>query len=164
MLKAVNKHFGLNIDEKSLKDTALELGSDCPFFIGCTPSFASGRGETLQPISPVLTGYYILLLNPGVEINTKEAYENCRPVFPSTSLLQLIDHPITKWKELIVNDFEDYAFKKFPLIGKIKDELYRSGALFSSMSGSGSSVYGIFPEKSSVPDTLKDFLIYEGIM
>ncbi|MDO9066471.1 MAG: hypothetical protein Q7U96_05250 [Chloroflexota bacterium] len=76
----------------------------------------------------------------------------------------MIDHPLTDWKELMINDFEDYAFKKFPLIGEIKNELYSSGALFSSMSGSGSSVYGLFPKKSSVPDTLKDFLIYEGVM
>jgi len=164
LLKAIDRYFGLNIDEKKLKATALELGSDCPFFIDSIPAFASGRGEVLKPISPVLTGYYILLLNPGIGINTREAYQNCRPEHPSTGLLQLIDRPITKWKELMINDFEGYAFKKYPLLAEIKNKLYSSGALFSSMSGSGSSVYGIFPKKSSVPDTLKDFLIYEGVM
>ncbi|MEI8225028.1 MAG: 4-(cytidine 5'-diphospho)-2-C-methyl-D-erythritol kinase [Bacteroidota bacterium] len=164
LLKAINRCFGLNIDEKKLKATALELGSDCPFFIDNIPAFASGRGEALKPISPVLTGYYILLLNPGIGINTMEAYQNCRPEHPSTSLLQLIDRPLTDWKVLMINDFEDYAFKKYPLLGEIKNELYSSGALFSSMSGSGSSIYGIFPKKSSVPDTLKNFVIYEGMM
>ena len=163
-LKAINKCFGLNIDEKKLKEIALELGSDCPFFIDRNPAFALGRGEELKPINPVLTGYYILLLNPGIVINTREAYQNCSPEQPSFSLLKLIDRPLTEWKKLILNDFEDYAFKKFPLIGEIKNKLYSSGAIFSSMSGSGSSVYGIFHKKSSVPDTLKDYVIYDGIM
>ena len=164
LLKAVNRFFGLLIDEKNLKDTALELGSDCPFFIDDIPSFASGRGELLKPIKPVLSGYYILLLNPGVGIITAEAFQNCRPENPSNSLFQLVDRPINEWKELIINDFEDFAFKKHPLIGEMKKELYRSGALFSSMSGSGSSVYGIFSEKSKLPGKLKKFVIYEGMM
>lgn len=164
ILKAVNKCFSLNIDRTDLQSIALELGSDCPFFIEPVPSHASGRGEILRPVRPVLNGYYLLLLNPGIGVNTRDAYQNCRPEHPSTGLLQLIDRPITKWKELMINDFEGYAFKKYPLLAEIKNKLYSSGALFSSMSGSGSSVYGIFPKKSSVPDTLKDFLIYEGVM
>jgi 4-diphosphocytidyl-2-C-methyl-D-erythritol kinase len=164
LLKAINSYFGLFIDEQNLKATALEMGSDCPFFIDDIPAFASGRGEILKPIRPVLTGYSLLLLNPGIGINTREAYQNCRPEHPSTSLLQLIDRPVTEWKELIINDFEDYAFKRYPLIGDIKKELYNSGAIFSSMSGSGSTVYGIFTEKPKVPDKLKDFVIFEGVM
>jgi len=163
-LKAINRCFGLFIDNRILKSIALDLGSDCPFFIDCTPSFASGRGEKLIPVTINLTGYYLLLLNPGIEISTREAYQNCRPENPSTSLLQLISYPITEWKDLIINDFEGFAFKKHPLIGDLKNELYRSGALFSSMSGSGSTVYGIFSEKPKVPGKLKDFVIYEGVM
>ena len=164
LLKSLNRRFGLSIDEQNLKTIALELGSDCPFFINCSPSFASGRGEILKPIKPVLAGYYLVLLNPGVGVSTREAYQNCRPENPDNSLLQLIDHPVTEWKELIINDFEEFAFRKHPLIGEIKMELYKSGALFSSMSGSGSSVYGIFSKKSNIPDILKDFVIYEGVM
>jgi 4-diphosphocytidyl-2-C-methyl-D-erythritol kinase len=164
LLKALNRYFRLLIDEHELKDTALELGSDCPFFIDCIPAFASGRGEVLKPISLLLTGYYLLLVNPGVGINTREAYQNCRPEHPSASLFQLIYRPIAEWKELIINDFEDYAFKRHPVIGEIKEELFRSGALFSSMSGSGSSVYGIFSAKPEIPGRLKDFVIYEGIL
>jgi len=163
-LKVINRFFGLSVDDRDLKATALELGSDCPFFIDGIPAFALGRGEILKPIGRVLSGYHILLLNPGIRINTKEAYHNCRPEQPSVSLVQLIDHPIAEWKKLIINDFEDYAFKKYPLIGEIKNNLYNSGALFSSMSGSGSSVYGIFSGKPKVPDKLKDFVIYEGVM
>jgi 4-diphosphocytidyl-2-C-methyl-D-erythritol kinase len=163
-LKAVNKCFGLFMDKVNLRDTALEIGSDCSFFIDEIPSFATGRGEILQPVRPNLTGYYLLLLNPGIEINTREAYEDCQPEVPSTSLLQLINCPITDWKELIINDFESLILKRYSLIAEIKKELYRSGALFSLLSGSGSSVYAIFSEKPDLHRKLKEFVIYEGVI
>ena len=144
---------------------ALDIGSDCPFFIEGDPAFASGRGEILEPVSPVLSGYYLVLLNPGVAINTREAYQNCRPETPAASLLQLSSMDITKWKDLIFNDFEESAFKKHPVIRKIKDDLYRTGALFSSMSGSGSSVYGIFSGKpGNLPGRLRRLIIWEGVV
>jgi 4-diphosphocytidyl-2-C-methyl-D-erythritol kinase len=163
-LKAINRFFRLMIDEQNLKSTALELGSDCPFFIDCIPASATGRGEILKPIRTVLNGFYLVLLNPGTGINTREAFQNCQPYKTSTSLSEMIDRPVTEWKDLIINDFEDYAFKKYPLIGEMKKELYRSGALFSSMSGSGSSVYGIFSEKTKLPEEFKVFVIYEGVI
>jgi 4-diphosphocytidyl-2-C-methyl-D-erythritol kinase len=164
LLKAVNRSFKLSIDDNRLKDIALELGSDCPFFLDCLPAFASGRGEVLTPVRPVLSGYYILLLNPGVAINTGEAYRNCLPSETPESLLSLTERSVKKWKELIINDFEVYAFKKYPLLSNIKNELYNSGALFSSMSGSGSTIYGIFAEKPEIPVTLKEFVIREEIL
>jgi 4-diphosphocytidyl-2-C-methyl-D-erythritol kinase len=164
LLKAINRFFELSIDDVSLKATALELGSDCPFFIDNTPSFASGRGELLTPVGSILSGYYILIINPGIGINTREAYQNCCPMEPLTSLLKLAERPINEWKGLILNDFEDFVFKKYPVIGSIKNELYNCGALFSSMSGSGSTVYGIFSEKPDVPVKLKDFVIWEEIL
>jgi len=162
LLKTINRCFGLGITDNKLKSLALELGSDCPFFIDCTPSFASGRGEVLTPVKPVLNGYYLVLINPGVGINTTEAYQNCRTGLPSISLAQLIDYPVIEWKEKIINDFEEFAFKKHSVIGKIKEGLYRSDALFSLMSGSGSSVYGIFSEKPKLPQKLKDLVIWES--
>ncbi len=164
LLKSINRCYRLNIDKKYLKAIALELGSDCPFFIDCIPAFASGRGEILTPIEPFPAGHYIILLNPGIKISTREAFQNCRPEEPQSSLLQLINRPVAEWKELIINDFEDYAFKKHPQIADIKKELYSCGALFSSMSGSGSSVYGIFSDKPKIDLRLKDFVIYEGRM
>jgi 4-diphosphocytidyl-2-C-methyl-D-erythritol kinase len=162
LLKVINKRFDLNIDTDKLNALALELGSDCPFFIECIPSFASGRGEVLTPVAPVLNGYYLVLINPGVGINTREAYKSCRTGLPSISLLQLIDRPVIEWKDLIINDFEDFSFKKHPIISDIKEKLYRAGAIFSLMSGSGSSVYGIFSEKPTLPQKLKDLVIWEG--
>jgi 4-diphosphocytidyl-2-C-methyl-D-erythritol kinase len=164
LLKAVVSHFNLNISVEKLKLISLDLGSDCPFFIDGVPSAATGRGEILNRVAPVLTGYYLVLLNPGVGINTREAYQNCKPSLPAEKLEQLILNPVTKWKELIINDFEDFAFKKHPLIREIKEGLYKSGALFSLMSGSGSSVYGIFRNKPILPDELRRYVIFEGNM
>jgi len=165
MLKSLNRHFNLAISDNVLKSIALETGSDCPFFINGEPSFATGRGEILQPAGPVLSGYYLLLLNPGIGINTSEAYRKCSPMAPSSSLLRLSEFKIQEWKDHIFNDFEEYAFRKHPIIKYIKHGLYESGALFSLMSGSGSSVYGIFPGKpETVPQWLKDMKIWEGAM
>jgi 4-diphosphocytidyl-2-C-methyl-D-erythritol kinase len=165
MLKSLNRYFQLSVSEAELESIALDIGSDCPFFIVGDPSYASGRGEILEPVKPFLSGYYLILLNPGVAINTGEAYRNCKPEMPSSSLLMLSGKDIRDWKESILNDFEEYAFRKYPIIGKIKEELYSCGALFSSMSGSGSSVYGIFNGKPlNMPDILKDMVIWEGMM
>jgi 4-diphosphocytidyl-2-C-methyl-D-erythritol kinase len=163
-LRAINRVFSLNLSKDEIKSISLEIGSDCPFFIDGIPSLATGRGEILQHINSFLKDYYITLLNPGVGIDTREAYQNCIPQTPSSSLELLISRPISEWKGLIINDFEDFAFKKHPVIGEIKDALYKAGALFSLMSGSGSSVYGIFRKKPELPESLKRYVIYEGLM
>jgi 4-diphosphocytidyl-2-C-methyl-D-erythritol kinase len=162
LLNVLNKHFSLNIEKSGLKALALELGSDCPFFIDGIASLGSGRGEILAPVKTMLSGYYLIILNPGVQINTGEAYKNCNPGVPSSSLKESIERPVIEWKKLIMNDFEDFAFKKHPVIGEIKEELYGSGALFSLMSGSGSSVYGIFQKKPELAQKLRNFVIWEG--
>ena len=165
MLKALNRYFTLSIDDKKIKSIALDIGSDCPFFIDGDPAFAQGRGEILESINPVLSGYYLLLINPGVVINTREAYLNCTPETPVTSLRLLVTRDISEWKDLILNDFEESVFKNHPAIRKIKDDLYSSGALFSSMSGSGSGVYGIFSGKPrNLPWHLRRIVIWEGSM
>jgi 4-diphosphocytidyl-2-C-methyl-D-erythritol kinase len=165
MLKSLNRHFALSVGEDELKSIALDIGSDCPFFIDGDPAFAKGRGEIIESINPLLSGYYLLLLNPGVGINTGEAYRNCRPEAPAISLRHLATRDISEWKDTIINDFEEFAFKKHPFIRKIKDDLYSYGALFSLMSGSGSSVYGIFSGKpGSIPGHLKSMIIWEGSM
>lgn len=164
MIKVINRHFKLNIDDQDLKALAMEMGSDCPFFIDCIPSFATGRGEILTPVRQVLSGYYLVITIPGIGISTGEAYQNCQPAVPSTSLIELIDLPVNEWKGIIINDFENFAFKKHPVLRDLKEELYNSNALFSLMSGSGSSVYGIFREKPKLPEKLRDFVIWEGKM
>jgi 4-diphosphocytidyl-2-C-methyl-D-erythritol kinase len=161
-LRGLNRFFNLGISMSELNKISLEIGSDCPFFIEGVPAHATGRGEILNPVDTVLSGYYIVLLNPGVGINTREAYQNCIPHNPAESLAQLIQKPVTTWRGSVVNDFESFAFRKFTVIQKIKDELYNSGAIFSLMSGSGSTVYGIFKEKPKLREELHKYIIFEG--
>ena len=163
LLRIINRCFNLSIPAGRLKSIALELGSDCPFFIDGTPAYATGRGEILEPVGDVLSGYYLVLLNPGIGINTREAYQSCHPQKPTISLNAIIKKPIAEWKNLMVNDFEEFAFSKHPVISTIKNEMYNSGALFSLMSGSGSSVYGVFQKKPEIPGKLKKFVIWEGL-
>jgi 4-diphosphocytidyl-2-C-methyl-D-erythritol kinase len=164
IIRCINHFFNLSIDNDKLIALALEIGSDCPFFLENVPSIARGRGEILEPVDYFLSGYYILLINPGIGISTKEAYHNCKPGQPLTDLKKLISFPIEEWKNLIINDFEKIVFKTYPMIENIKKILYESGAIYSSMSGSGSTVYGIFREKPVIPESLENFLIFEGIL
>lgn len=162
--RAINRYFKLNNTVQQLKEIVLEIGSDCPFFIDGAPAYATGRGEILTPVNPVLKGYYLVLINPGAAISTGEAYGNCGPGSVTTSLLQIINSPISEWKNLIVNDFESFAFRKYPVMGEIKSELYNQGAIFSLMTGSGSSLFGIFSGKPELSEKLREFVIWEGIM
>jgi 4-diphosphocytidyl-2-C-methyl-D-erythritol kinase len=162
MLKTMNRIFSLALGNDELKNIAAGLGSDCPFFIDCEPALASGKGEILTPVGSVLNGFYIVLLNPGIVIGTKEAYDDCLPAVPDTSLTELIRKPVGEWKEYIINDFEKPIFRKHPPIEMIKEALYDSGAVYSSMSGSGSTVYGIFDKKLVIPRKLKKYMIYNG--
>jgi 4-diphosphocytidyl-2-C-methyl-D-erythritol kinase len=118
----------------------------------------------LAPVRPVLTGYYLVIINPGININSGEAFQHCKAGVPSNSLKDLFELPVTEWKGAILNDFEDFAFRKYPVIAGLKNELYRSDAIFSLMSGSGSSVYGIFKGKPVLPGKLREFVIWEGIL
>jgi len=164
ILKNITRCYELNITADNLKAIALEIGSDCPFFIDAIPAFGTGRGEILIPYKNNLSGYYIVLLNPGININTTEAYRNCNLNSSSESLPELLKEPVAEWKNIINNDFEDYAFRKHPLIRSIKDDLYNCGAIFSSMSGSGSSVFGIFSKKPLISERISEYMIYEGLM
>jgi 4-diphosphocytidyl-2-C-methyl-D-erythritol kinase len=164
ILRTINKYFSLEMDNEMLKSLALELGSDCPFFIDSVPSLATGRGEILKPVSKVLYGYHLVLVKPGVRISTREAYINTHPAKPKVSLEYLINQDISEWKKYMVNDFEEYAFKLYPQISEYKTTLYRAGAVFSSMSGSGSTVYGIFEGKPELPEDIRKFVIYEGLL
>jgi len=163
-LKILNRIFELALSSQELRVIAIGLGSDCPFFIDCQPAFATGRGENLKPVDAVLEGLYLVLVNPGIQVFTKEAYMKCVPANPGVSLAELIHYPVAEWKDHIINDFEKTIFEKYPQIGIIKRVLYNHGALYSSMSGSGSTVYGIFADKPVIPGILKDYVIYEGIM
>jgi 4-diphosphocytidyl-2-C-methyl-D-erythritol kinase len=164
MMKAIIKYFDFPVTGSELGAYALDLGSDCPFFIDPYPSFATGRGEIIKPVSPILQGFHIILLNPRIGISTREAYLNTYPSEPEASLETLISYKPSQWKKLIFNDFEDYVFKLYPEIAELKVALYNCGALYSSLSGSGSSVYGIYSERPEIQDKIRKYVIFEGLL
>ncbi|MFN8289616.1 MAG: 4-(cytidine 5'-diphospho)-2-C-methyl-D-erythritol kinase [Chitinophagaceae bacterium] len=145
-LMLLNKMFSLNISEEKLKEYARELGSDCPFFIINKPCFATGRGEKLEVIHLDLDNYTFVVVNPGIHIDTGLAFLNITPSAPPRSVKEIITTiPIERWKDELRNDFEKVIFPRYNEIVEIKDSLYHTGALYASMSGSGSTVFGIFP-------------------
>ena len=158
-LKLLNKKFDLSLPEKQLMKYALQLGSDCPFFISNKACFATGRGEILEQINLDLSPFKIIVVYPGIHISTSWAFSKVTPVVPVKSIKEIIQQPISTWKEELKNDFEKPVFTKYPEIKKIKEELYKEGAVYASMSGSGSAVYGIFEKDktSSFTFSVKHF-------
>ncbi|HNY15117.1 MAG TPA: 4-(cytidine 5'-diphospho)-2-C-methyl-D-erythritol kinase [Bacteroidales bacterium] len=164
MIRSADRCFNLGMNDREMKELALSIGSDCPFFLKPVPSIAKGRGEELTPSEPILKGYHLVLINPGIHISTRDAYLNSTPEHQKKELSELLSHDIGEWKKKVKNDFEDYAFKVYPVIGEIKKSLYLSGALYSSMSGSGSTVYGIFERKPDIESKIKKYVIWEGLL
>ncbi|MBI2967104.1 MAG: 4-(cytidine 5'-diphospho)-2-C-methyl-D-erythritol kinase [Bacteroidetes bacterium] len=146
-LKMLNDLFQLNLSEKKLLEYALELGSDCPFFIKNRPVFASGRGNIFRNVPLDLSNYFIAVVIPEISVSTTEAFRNIAPAKIRQSLFTLIRKPVYQWKNNIRNDFEKCVFNKYPVLSEIKEQLYSSGAIFAAMSGSGSALYGIFRKK-----------------
>lgn len=145
-LRLLNDYFKLDIPAPRLQEYALQLGSDCPFFLFNKPCFATGRGEILEPIQTDLSGYTLVIINPGIHVSTAKAFAGVRPSQPEKSIKEIIAQPVSSWADELINDFEKPVFAAYPELAYIKDELYRSGAAFASMSGSGSTVYGLFPD------------------
>ena len=150
-LKMLNEYFKLNISIHKLKEYVAILGSDCAYFIENTPSFATGRGEVTEPIDLSLKGYFFVLINPNIHVSTAEAFSNVyKRGEQQISLKDLIKNPVEKWKSLIENDFEKSVFLNHPEIKNLKEKLYENGAIYASMSGSGSSVFGLFKENNDL--------------
>ena len=143
-LKMLNDLFMLQLPQIQLHEFAAQLGSDVPFFLHNTPMYATGRGEILEPVALNLSKYQIEIICPNISISTAQAYSLITPKKPERSLKHIIQSPIKTWKTDLINDFEEVIFKQHPQLQKIKDELYRRGAVYSAMSGSGSAVFGIF--------------------
>jgi 4-diphosphocytidyl-2-C-methyl-D-erythritol kinase len=149
MLKLLNDLFNIGLKKDKLAAYAQRLGSDCPFFLQNKPVYANGRGDQFDPIQLDLSEYYIVLITPAIHISTVEAYSKAIPSAPGYSLKDVIKTPIENWKKKIKNDFEAKAFRKYPDLSDIKKDLYAKGALYASMSGSGSTIYGIFNKKEN---------------
>jgi 4-diphosphocytidyl-2-C-methyl-D-erythritol kinase len=145
-LKTINKMFDLGLSYQVLSKLALELGSDVPYFLNPIPSYAESRGEILNSLN-IEIPYPILIVNPGIKIDTAWAFKKIKPVTPVKNLRQIYRESLNdfdKLKSYVNNDFEEVVFNEFPLLKLIKEELYKQGAEFSLMSGTGSTVYGIF--------------------
>lgn len=149
-LRLLNEKFNLDLTTDQLISYALQLGSDCPFFIINTPCFATGRGEILEPTAIDLSPYKFIIINPGIHISTANAFSGITPALPTKSVKEIIHQPIETWKNELVNDFEETVCSQHPEIGAIKKKLYDGGALYASMSGTGSTVYGIFETTSGM--------------
>lgn len=161
-IKMLSRAFSLGMSQQDMEIMAGKLGSDCPFFIKNQPALATSRGEVLLSVSPILSGYHIIIIHPGIHINTGEAYARSNPSKPQKPLSELIRLPVEEWKNTIENDFEEIVFSDYPEIGQLKDTLYSKGAIYSSLSGSGSAVYGIFHEQITLENIPEEYFTWQG--
>lgn len=154
MMKGLNEAFDLGLSDEDMEKRMARFGADCAFFIKDNPAYATGIGDILSPTALSLKDKYIVLVKPDVFVSTKEAYANITPQPAQTPLLEAIAQPIEQWKDTVVNDFENSVFPNHPELPAIKQTLYDMGALYAAMSGSGSTIFGIFdrptPEVDSV--------------
>lgn len=147
VIVAMNDIFGLNLTEDELIARAAEIGSDTAFFVRNTAQLCTGRGEIMSPISLPLSGLWLAVVKPDEGVSTAEAYGGVKPCVPEVSLEQLLTQPIDQWQGRVKNDFESHIFEAHPLLGLLKQQLLDAGALYASMSGSGSALFGIFSER-----------------
>lgn len=160
MLQLLNETFALGYSDRELASYAGRLGADCPFFIQNRPALATGVGDLLEPVELDLSHLSLVLVKPDIGVSTAEAYAMITPRQPGLSLREIIYLPLSDWKEQLKNDFEGPVFKKHPEIGQIKKELYEMGALYASMSGSGSAVYGLFEETPDLKGHFNEHFVW----
>ncbi len=144
VIVALNGIFALGLSEEELVGLAAELGSDTAFFVRNTPQLCTGRGEIMEPVEVSLQGLWLVLIKPDEGVSTREAYSGIRPFTPELSLRERISQPVEEWQSLLKNDFEPHIFAAHPIIGAVKEWLLSQGAIYASMSGSGSVVFGLF--------------------
>ena len=144
MVTSLTKLYGLPLTDEQMESLVGKLGADCPFFVNPRPLYAEGIGDVFTPISLDLSGWYLMLVKPEVHVSTREAYAGVHPHQPAYSLLDVVKQPVGAWASRMVNDFEESIFFNHPLLSEIKEELYRQGAAYASMSGSGSTIFGLF--------------------
>ena len=151
MIRLLNALFDLQLSDEQMIRYAARLGADCAFFIKSEPCYAEGIGEKMQPIGLDLSEWYIGVVRPDIPVPTKEAFSRIHPHYPQVCPKEAVMQPVETWRETLVNDFEESVFALHPEIGAIKEQLYKMGATYAAMSGSGSALFGLFKER---PDTL----------
>ena len=161
-LRESNEFFKLGMNDNKMKSLAGLLGSDCPFFIENKPAFVSGKGEILQSATINLRGKYLLIIMPETHISSQKAYSLVQPEKPDVSLSEIISKPISQWKNLLKNDFEKPIFSLYPELGNLKKSLYENGAVYASMTGSGSAIYGLFENEPVLKDINPNNYLWSG--
>jgi 4-diphosphocytidyl-2-C-methyl-D-erythritol kinase len=149
-LRALNEEFARGLSDARLEELGARLGSDVPFFVRNIPQFCTGRGEVMSPVEVDLNGRWLVIVKPGTAVSTAEAYAGITPYEGGIPIPEILRRPIGEWRELLVNDFEKSVFARYPEIGWLKAQLYAQGALYASMSGSGSALFGIFNHKPAL--------------
>lgn len=164
-LRLLNELFNLGLGPEALENYARQLGSDCAFFIRNKPVFATGRGDEFRPVDLDLAGYSCLLVYPDLHITTAEAYGLVVPQKPQAPLLDLLQQDVGSWRQQVRNDFEAALFPRYPQLARIKDQLYGAGALYAAMSGSGSTIFGLFPPGTATyPDFPAHYRVWQGLL
>jgi len=165
MIRLLNEQFSLGLSDERMMRYAAQLGADCAFFILSRPCYAEGIGERLTPIDLDLSGWYIGIVRPDIPVPTKEAFSLIKPHYPTVNCREVVSQPVQAWRDLLVNDFEDSVFALHPEIGAIKEKLYDMGATYAAMSGSGSSLFGLFREKpTEFRHTFKDMFTAQHVL
>jgi 4-diphosphocytidyl-2-C-methyl-D-erythritol kinase len=163
-LKLLNRIFSLKLCNNDLMQMAEELGSDCSFFIENRPCLATGRGEVLFPVHPDLNEFHILIVKPDLSVSTAWAYSHVKP--SGRHLPEAADLPSDpgRWQAVLSNDFEEAVFENWPEIAAIKNQLLKLGAVYASMSGSGSAVFGLFKSRPDYKGLFKGNFVWEGMV
>jgi len=163
VILALNQLFSLGLSNLEMEELASTLGSDCPFFIQNKVRLVSGRGEILSEVTCDLSDYYLVLLNPKIHISTKEAYSKVLPKENELNIASILQENISSWQSTLKNDFESPICNQYPLIQECIDQLKIAGANYAAMSGSGSTVFGIFPSSDcNLPSFLSEYIIFQG--
>ena len=158
VILALNKLYGLNLNEDKLIEVAAMIGSDTAFFVRNTPQLCTGRGEVMTPIELPLQGKYLVIAKPEEGVSTKEAYSGVKPVVPTVRLVDALQRPIGEWQGVVKNDFESHIFESHPVIAELKKAMLDAGAVYASMSGSGSAVFGIFDDEPKLENMSANYL------
>ena len=152
--------YDLPFSDEQMERLVARLGADCPFFINPRPLYAEGIGDVFTPISLSLEGWFLMLVKPDVHVSTREAYSGVRPHQPVYSLLETAKLPVGQWAGRMVNDFEESIFSRHPLLAEIKEELYHQGAAYASMSGSGSTIFGLFRSRPDCEENIAEHFTF----
>jgi 4-diphosphocytidyl-2-C-methyl-D-erythritol kinase len=165
MIRLLNETFELGLTSEQMQQYAARLGADCAFFIESRASYAEGIGELLQPIDLDLSGWHIGVVRPDIPVPTKEAFSRIHPHYPALNCREAVMQPVERWRDTLTNDFEESVFVLHPEIGDVKEHLYKMGATYAAMSGSGSALFGLFKdEPDALRQTFPDMFTFSGVL